>query len=161
MESERFDRLARSLTTGSSRRGVVAGLAGSLATTLSLASGGDAKRARKRHKKCRCRPNCKNKVCGDNGCGKSCGTCPADQLFCCNGACRSECCGDAQCATGQTCLRGACVTPCTIDQDCPVSINTCCNGACVNTDTDRNNCGACGTPCSGTATCFDGQCANG
>jgi hypothetical protein len=105
VESDRFDRLVRAVT--SSRRRAVAGLAGGLATTLSLVSAGDEARAKKKHKKCRCRPNCSSKTCGDDGCGGSCGACPDPAPFCCNGACRAECCADSQCAAGETCLRGA------------------------------------------------------
>ncbi|CAM2802991.1 Stigma-specific protein, Stig1 [Legionella steigerwaltii] len=33
-----------------------------------------------------------------------------------------------------------------------------CNGSCVNTQTDNNNCGACGNVCSTGSTCSSGQC---
>jgi hypothetical protein len=36
---------------------------------------------------------------------------------------------------------------------------TLCNGACVPTATDNNNCGACGTVCTGGRTCVGGACA--
>ena len=34
-----------------------------------------------------------------------------------------------------------------------------CNGACVNVQADQNNCGGCGTTCSGGRTCQNSQCA--
>ncbi len=45
------------------------------------------------------------------------------------------------------------------DGGCPGGQTTC-SGACVDEETDPNNCGACGTPCSGaTPVCFNGSCA--
>ncbi|MFO0594747.1 MAG: DUF6184 family natural product biosynthesis lipoprotein [Myxococcaceae bacterium] len=35
---------------------------------------------------------------------------------------------------------------------------TCCNNACVNLQTDRNNCGACGTTCGSSVSCQSGNC---
>ena len=35
-----------------------------------------------------CKPNCRNKECGDNGCGWNCGTCPSGRR-CANGRCAS------------------------------------------------------------------------
>jgi hypothetical protein len=153
-----LDRLARLVASGSSRRGALVGL---LAATLSGLGAGEETRARKKHKRCPCRPNCAGKVCGDDGCGKSCGACAAESPFCCNGACRGECCGDGQCAAGQVCRRGACVTPCQIDEDCPAAADTCCFGFCVNTDSDPANCGECGRPCNPPGTCVEGMCAVG
>lgn len=160
MERQRFDRLVRAIASHSSRRSALAGLAGGVAALAW--TGGDRAQAKKnKRKRCRCRPNCTGKVCGDNGCGGTCGTCAQGQPFCCNGACRRECCGDVQCASGETCLRGACVTPCAIDRNCPPTAPICCNGGCVDTNTDRGNCGGCGIPCNPPANCFNGECALG
>ena len=47
---------------------------------------------------------------------------------------------------------------CTKDSDCP-SGKSCCNGACVDKTTDSNNCGVCGTKCSGsTPVCCNSAC---
>lgn len=35
---------------------------------------------------------------------------------------------------------------------------TCCNDACVNLQTDRNNCGTCGSTCGAGASCQSGSC---
>lgn len=35
---------------------------------------------------------------------------------------------------------------------------TCCNNACVNLQTDRDNCGACGTTCGASVSCQSGVC---
>ena len=34
--------------------------------------------------------SCEGKVCGDDGCGVSCGTCDGDTAFCFSGACQTE-----------------------------------------------------------------------
>jgi hypothetical protein len=57
MDSERFDDLTRSLTSGSSRRAVITGVASGLAALLPISLVGDstkAKKKRKRKKKCKC-----------------------------------------------------------------------------------------------------------
>jgi hypothetical protein len=162
MDGSRFDRLTRAASSGASgtsRRGAIAGLAVGLAAVFA-AAGGEEARGKKR-KRCRCHRHCQGKICGDDGCGKTCGTCSGSQQFCCNGQCRTECCGDGQCAAGETCLRGACVIPCAIDQNCPAAAATCCNGGCVDTNTDRGNCGACGRNCNPPGSCEGGQCAVG
>ena len=41
---------------------------------------------------------------------------------------------------------------------CPEGTSDC-NGACVDTQTDTNNCGECGTACTGTEVCNAGVCA--
>jgi len=52
-----------------------------------------------------CTPSCTGKVCGDNGCGGSCGTCSSG--VCSSGQCIS------QCPTGQIkCSDGACKETC-------------------------------------------------
>lgn len=57
-----------------------------------------------------CTPNCTNKVCGDNGCGGSCGTCAIGRT-CENGACIRDLltCSPA-CSSYQTCVDGVCVS---------------------------------------------------
>ena len=48
-----------------------------------------------------CTPNCVGKVCGDDGCGGSCGACNSAQT-CAQGQCVT---GLGTCQTGQGCLR--------------------------------------------------------
>lgn len=66
-----------------------------------------------------CTPNCSGLTCGTNGCGGSCGTCPANQT-CSNGQCQvvQNCptCGNGICGAGETktncpndCTYGACL----------------------------------------------------
>ncbi len=72
-----------------------------------------------------CIPSCGGKQCGDDGCGGSCGTCPAGYVcnpsgICEVGSCTPSCagkqCGDdgcggscGTCPAGQTCEAGTCV----------------------------------------------------
>ncbi len=55
-----------------------------------------------------CKLNCEGKVCGDDGCGGTCGTCEfgcaPDQKSCCENTCGDKVCGPNTC--GQSC--GAC-----------------------------------------------------
>lgn len=65
---------------------------------------------------CTCVPNCKGGVCGDDGCGGSCGSCPGG-LSCVNGACLGC---EASCPT--VCLPDG--TCCPADGFCPKSDTT-------------------------------------
>jgi hypothetical protein len=71
---------------------------------------------------CGCTLDCSGRNCGDNGCGGSCGDCPAPAV-CASGQCLEQCvpscsgrsCGDAgcggtcgSCASGQLCDQGKC-----------------------------------------------------
>lgn len=49
-----------------------------------------------------CTPQCADAVCGDDGCGGSCGSCETDQV-CLDGACRAEGCGDGVLGDDETC----------------------------------------------------------
>jgi hypothetical protein len=103
MDGSRFDSLVVSLHTTRSRRRALAGLlAGALGFLSSEADEAVAKNCKKiknktKRKKClakakQCVPNCAGKVCGDDGCGGTCGV---------------------ACSVGQRCQSGACVTvPC-------------------------------------------------
>lgn len=70
-----------------------------------------------------------------------------------------------QCCS-QFCANGKCTCPpapaCNSTCPCPLVGQTCCNGTCVSTQTDKNNCGACGLVCSsknGTSLCINGACS--
>ena len=65
--------------------------------------------------------------------------CPGAEGGCCNALAGEECSGDGCC---NTLVGGKAV----------------CDGRCVDTDTDANNCGACGTTCRGDETCEGGAC---
>lgn len=92
-----------------------------------------------------CAPDCKDKVCGDDGCGGLCGTCSAPTSACEGGKCVDPCkptpllckanpCGDdgcggtcGTCKSGEACTAGKCVgLP-------PVDDPTSCKGHCSGT----------------------------
>ena len=54
-------------------------------------------------------------------------------------------------------LLGAACTQNLSGQNCDDGL-TSCTGSCVDTNTDSDNCGACGVPCEGGATCVAGAC---
>ena len=120
MDADRFDSLVRALTDTRSRRDVLRGL---LAASLGLLGWSAAEDAtakeckkikdKKKRKKClkkaaACRPNCAGRVCGDDGCGGTCGTCAhvPCQDVCQGGACLSA--NDSPCIFGGRCLNGTC-----------------------------------------------------
>src|SRR5688572_10439125 len=98
MDQSRFDAWTRALATPRrSRRQLVGTVAAVLAgATLSGWSGETA--AKKKHKKKKkkpqqvlsCVPACVGRVCGDDGCGGSCGICTG-LTACTNGQCVSTC----------------------------------------------------------------------
>jgi hypothetical protein len=108
-------------------------------------------------------PLCLSNVC--TACGTS-GDCVAASLgdLCCSGACVTGiCCVDTECApAGNECVGNQCF--CDGGSVCADPTPDCCGapGSCTNTDTDENNCGACGVTCSGaTPLCWDGDCVCG
>ncbi|MCC7535445.1 MAG: hypothetical protein IT379_04505, partial [Deltaproteobacteria bacterium] len=78
-----------------------------------------------------CMPDCTGRMCGDDGCGGSCGGCAAPL----------ECDATGNCA---------CVAP-RLD----------CGGECVDTGSDPGHCGACGTLCGDEEVCSLGECSAG
>ncbi len=66
-----------------------------------------------------CTPVCEGKVCGDDGCGGSCGTC---QEGVCNaqGTSCVECLEDSDCDEEESCIANICQErQCTTNEDCP------------------------------------------
>ncbi len=119
-----------------------------------------------------CEPSCDGKSCGDDGCGGSCGSCPADAQ-CIAGACHGGpgcvatpgttgcggcgceecvCAADAYCCDTEwddVCV-GECINDC---GGCPVeSVPNCGNGACD----AGEDCGNCADDCG----CKDGEVCN-
>ncbi len=94
-----------------------------------------------------CVPDCVNKVCGDDGCGGSCGECEApevcnaEQSACCAPSCQGKLCGDDGC--GGSC--GDCPegTECNKWYQCgPVCVPKCEDKEC-GPDTCGGSCGEC------------------
>ncbi len=120
-----------------------------------------------------CVPDCSGKQCGDDGCGASCGTCPAGQ-HCASGACVPDCvpdcfekqCGDDGC--GGTC--GVCPagTHCEVTTCVPDCLPDCAGKECGD-DGCGGSCGVClnwcdpdcktQVPYEDPSLCHDGHCA--
>ena len=80
-----------------------------------------------------CTPDCTGKQCGDDGCGGSCGTCPAGQTCTAAGQCVLE------------------IPECAVNADCPLN-NVCIGGKCFQADGQHDTDGDC--YCGvGNATC--------
>jgi hypothetical protein len=116
-----------------------------------------------------CTPACDGKLCGDDGCGGSCGSCPPG-VICMDGQCpcEADCAGkecgpdscggycgsgDAEtqgCAAGDVCANGMCEPPCVPN----------CDGKECGSDGCDGSCGTC--PCDGcdpeAIECTDGMC---
>jgi len=80
-----------------------------------------------------CAPDCTGKVCGDDGCGGSCGECPKNHVcgedFQCK--CASDACGEACCGDEEVCTPVGCCVPQ-------------CEGKVCGDDACGQTCGECG-----------------
>jgi len=91
---------------------------------------------------CSCVPDCAGNVCGDDGCGGSCGTCdPGNSCEVGQCVCVPDC-------TGNVCGDDGCGTPCTCDSGYSCVAESCV-ADCI-PDCAGNVCGddGCGTPCT-------------
>lgn len=59
----------------------------------------------------------------------------------------------SKCESSDVCTAGSAPAGCNCGNG-----QTCCNNACTNLQTDRNNCGGCGTTCGSGLTCQSGVC---
>ncbi len=77
--------------------------------------------------------------------------CPNGQGCASDHVCATVCATDSDCPSGDVCSAGLCLstTQCTL---------TTCGTACVDTQTDANNCGACGDACPSGESCVAGAC---
>jgi hypothetical protein len=160
MEDRRFDSLAKMVSSGDSRRGILQTLgAGALAAVfgrLGLQEDAEARKKRKNQKK----KKCKN---GTTKCGKK-ACCRADQN-CVNGKCIDdiedpECQNDDNCGAGKVCQNGVCVddgNECQNSGDCADN-EVCINNACRCAFPNKPCFGAC---CPENQVCFNGQCETG
>ncbi|MFN7131869.1 MAG: hypothetical protein ACK4N5_07295, partial [Myxococcales bacterium] len=103
-----------------------------------------------------CTPSCSNKICGDDGCGGSCGDCPVGRVcsdgLCvqCQPSCQGKVCGPdgcggtcGSCGQGTSCQNGQCAQ-CTPN----------CQGKSCGDDGCGGSCGSCGP----AGTCDSGAC---
>jgi hypothetical protein len=104
-----------------------------------------------------CTPQCDGKICGDDGCGLSCGSCPGEQDACVDGACVCQpSCDGKQC--GDDGCGGDCGT-CEGEQDACIENQCICQPSC-----DGKQCGddGCGGDCGGCEgeqdACVENQC---
>jgi hypothetical protein len=107
---------------------------------------------------------------GQTACRAGCKSLQTDSRNC--GSCGKVCTVSTGYATS-TCSAGKCSCKCADGSACPgASVSTCacaagqtkCSSGCINTQTDRNNCGACATSCVGTtgdanSICSAGKCS--
>ncbi len=108
-----------------------------------------------------CTPDCFLKDCGDDGCGGSCGTCPAGQTCNASGQCVATCnpdCAGKQCGSdgcGGTC--GSCPAgqTCNASGQCVATCNPDCAGKQCGDDGCGGTCGSCpaGQTCNASGQC--------
>jgi len=139
MESDRFEEITGSLAA-TSRRGMVANLAGGLFAILPHALVNTELLAKKKGKRKKKRCNCNRKICGSNGCGGSCGTCTPPEV------CQQGRCVCIPNCVNRTCGNDGCGGSC---GECGVC-HECQGGLCSNKLDD--------TPCNGTGKCLAGTC---
>jgi hypothetical protein len=142
MDAERFDALARDMSTPDTRRALLrlvaalplAGLlSGLLGRATSEADGSGAivgGGGRRRHRRKRHHRHQRHQRHKRHHCPKSCGPCQSCQ----QGKCQPD-------PDGSACGGG-----------------TCCDGKCVDLNTHPRNCGACGRRCQINGVCEQGQC---
>ena len=123
-----------------------------------------------------CVPNCKNRVCGDDGCGGSCGTCADDGNACTLETCSAEglcqhpvappdtaCNDNNPCTANDSCLYGRCrgtEMTCNAGLKCVPASGICetCTPDCSNKTCGDNGCGgSCGS-CSNGDHCMNNTC---
>jgi hypothetical protein len=105
-----------------------------------------------------CITDCTGKVCGDDGCGGSCGQCEGF-LVCDAGACKvGGVCPNATCEwdMGETC--GNCAADCGCDEGDVCLEEGCCTPQCGGKECGGDGCGgSCGT-CGEPLSCVEGAC---
>jgi len=108
-----------------------------------------------------CVPDCvaEGKVCGDDGCGGSCGDCMGcdgvDNGLCDNtGQCTTVCCPDC---VGKVCGDDGCGNDCGVCEGCDGPDNALClpNGTCDDTPTDCKALTVCAAHCGGAGSCIN------
>jgi hypothetical protein len=161
MDGFRFDGLSRSVAEAGSRRRLVHVLGGLVlggwfavpAMREAAGKGKKGKKGKGKGKKRRtspCRPSCERKICGDDGCGGTCGAC--EDGFACDG-------GRCVCAQPRVLMCGGCIDPSRdprhcgrCDVACGGGQPVCDRGMCCNPELSACNCAPPGSACT-PATC--------
>ena len=105
-----------------------------------------------------CTASCANKVCGDDGCGGSCGACPTGK-GCQAGACTSDLyCGNGQCDPGAAEHCGNCKADCGCVAGASCVGKGCCAPSCAGKACGPDGCGGTCGVCPGDKQCQGGQC---
>jgi hypothetical protein len=166
MDANRLDGLLRTLAQTPSRRHTVRLLAGGVLGSLlgvefvkttangkgnRKGKGKKGKRQKQRRRNTACRPDCQRKICGDDGCGGTCGACAAG--FTCAG-------GICVCVSPRSLMCGGCVDLLTdphhcgrCDVTCSGGIPVCANGNCCTQALDACQCAPPGAACNGQTCC--------
>jgi len=145
MDQERFDDIAKKLSSGSSRRSVLgAAIAGAFGAGLAKVSGADAKGGKKGRKKARKEAVCLGGECGPNACCLS--TPPGNNVSCVTAASQlagGEICGDGidgsgicrRCPDGTRCAQPGGPGTAFV---CVCDATTCPNGCCYEDTNTRD-----------------------
>jgi formylglycine-generating enzyme required for sulfatase activity len=106
-----------------------------------------------------CIPDCDGKDCGDDGCGGTCGECPANATCDEEGQCPCDFvpCGESCCADGALCFEDAC---CTVDCEGKDCGDDACGGSCGEC-ADNASCGEAGSCGCDFEICGGGCCPDG
>lgn len=154
METERFDELARLVSTASSRRSALRGLIRGAAGGVLGVAGGAALLGEE---------TALAKKCNGNGqCRKP--NNPCKKAVCKHGKCRKKNKPNgAGCGQGRVCFNGTCGQGCKPSGQPCSGNDTCCTSVCIDTNTDFDNCGGCGDGCNETRAdaCVGGECVCG
>lgn len=115
-----------------------------------------------------CVPACDGLECGDDGCGGSCGTCPAAAPICTEGTCTIACapncagsaCGDDGC--GGSCGTCPSAAPMCIANQCVATCTPSCAGRVCGDDGCGGTCGTCtaAQTCTAAGACLDPPACN-
>ncbi len=109
-----------------------------------------------------CTPNCWGKVCGDDGCGGTCGHCYTTEGALDDGLCQDGKCGCSPSCAGKQCGPDGCGGTCGVCSGGKICTNGVCQGGCqpncAGLECGGDGCGGqCGT-CAGTDSCQNGKC---
>lgn len=157
MNAIRFDRLARQLAMGASRRDVlkmIAGTSAAIGATAIVAPSSRAATCAEPNEDCTVNDDCcRGFYCNDDGVCAGAAECAGD-----GGGCDADeaCCGRLTCGEDRACGGPSAGPECTVEGECATN-EICCGGvcaaiACCIEDDDPN------ARCPAGTTCFEGSC---